>query len=92
MLRCGNVAVAPSGRDCTVSWTLTQPDNYSWIGKIQSRKGHAVARHTVSKDAVTRYATRSTKASAKIERRVVPASFERSDRVARFVAQRRPKG
>lgn len=48
-------------------------------------------RRVVSKAAVKRAAVRSTKASAKLERRVVPATFVREARVERFLADRRQR-
>jgi len=48
-------------------------------------------RRVVTKDVVKRFAVRSTKASAKLERRVVPASFVRSASVARFLAERQSR-
>lgn len=51
-----------------------------------------VDRHrVVAKDAVKRAAVRSTKASAKLENRVVPANFVRSSSVKRFLAARAPR-
>jgi hypothetical protein len=49
----------------------------------------SVGRGTVTKEAVRRFAVRSTKSSASLERRSVPAGFERSDRVERYLAKRR---
>lgn len=46
-------------------------------------------RAVVDKAAVKRSAVRSTKASAELERRVVPTTFVRSERVERFLAERR---
>jgi hypothetical protein len=48
-------------------------------------------RHVVTKDAVKRAAARSANASAKLENRVVPASFIRSPAVKRFLAARQPR-
>jgi hypothetical protein len=45
-------------------------------------------RFGVSKEAVKRFAVRSTKASARLERRVVPAGYVRSERVKQFLADR----
>ncbi len=51
-----------------------------------------VDRHrVVAKDAVKRAAVQSTKASAKLENRVVPAGFVRSSSVERFLAARQPR-
>jgi len=50
-----------------------------------------VKRRVVSKDAVKRFAARSTKASAHIERRAVPAGFVRSAQVKKFLAERQTR-
>jgi hypothetical protein len=51
-----------------------------------------VAKHRlVAKDAVKRFAVRSTKASAQLERRAVPVGYVRSEQVERFLAERRPQ-
>jgi hypothetical protein len=50
-----------------------------------------VARRVVNKEAVKRSAIRSTKASAQLERRTVPADYVRSERVERFLAERRKR-
>lgn len=50
-----------------------------------------VAVRTVNKDALQRAVARSTKASAQLERRTVPAGFVRSERVERFLAERRKR-
>jgi hypothetical protein len=42
----------------------------------------------MSRDAVKRFAARSTKASAQLERRVVPAGYVRSPQLERFLAER----
>lgn len=42
----------------------------------------------VTKEVVKRFAVRSTKASAQLERRAVPAGYVRSERVERFLAER----
>lgn len=46
-------------------------------------------RRTVTKDTVKQFAIRSTKESAKLERRTVPAGHVRSERVDQFLAERR---
>lgn len=46
----------------------------------------------VTKEAVKRSAVRSTRASARLENRVVPRGFVRSPRVERFLAERRRQG
>ena len=51
-----------------------------------------MTKRVVSDEAVKRAAARSTKASAGLERRSVPAGFKRSERVARFLAARSPRG
>lgn len=48
-------------------------------------------RHIVGKEVVRRFAVRSTEASARLERRSVPAGFVRSARVERFLAERRQR-
>jgi TnpA family transposase len=48
-------------------------------------------RHIVTKDTVKRAAARSTKASAQLENRVIPAGFVRSSTVQRFLAARKPR-
>lgn len=48
-------------------------------------------RRAVSKDAVSRFAARSTKASAALERRTVPDGFVRSAKVQKFLDERRPR-
>ncbi len=48
-------------------------------------------RHVVTKDTVKRAAARSTKASAQLENRVIPAGFVRSSTVKRFLAARKPR-
>ncbi len=45
-------------------------------------------RRVVNKEAVKRSVVRSTKASAQLERRTVPAGYVRSERVERFLADR----
>lgn len=50
-----------------------------------------VARRIVSKDVVKRMAVRSTKASAKLENRTVPAGYVRSASVTKFLAKRQPR-
>jgi hypothetical protein len=50
-----------------------------------------VKRHLVSKDAVKRFAVRSTRASAQLERRAVPVGYVRSAQVAQLLAERQPQ-
>jgi hypothetical protein len=50
-----------------------------------------VKRRVVAKDAVKRFAVRSTKASAQLERRALPAGYVRSAQVERILAERRPQ-
>lgn len=45
----------------------------------------------LSKETIKRFAVRSTKESAKLERRAVPAEHVRSERVERFLAERRQR-
>jgi hypothetical protein len=51
-----------------------------------------VERRPVSKESVKRFAARSTKASAQLERREVPAGFVRSPKVEQFLKQRQSRG
>ncbi len=53
------------------------------------KKEGSVQRRTVTKQTVKQFAIRSTKESAKLERRAVPAGHVRSERVERFLAERR---
>lgn len=48
-------------------------------------------RRIVSKGTIKRFAVQSTKESAKLERRGVPAEHVRSERVQRFLAERRQR-
>lgn len=50
-----------------------------------------VERRGVSKETVKQFAIRSTKESAKLERRTVPEGHVRSERVERFLAERRQR-
>jgi hypothetical protein len=45
----------------------------------------------MAKQAIRRFAVRSTKASALLERRAVPAGFVRSPKVEKFLAERKSK-
>ena len=54
--------------------------------------GEFMKRRVVDKEAVKRAVGRSTKASAELERRTVPAGFIRSERVERFLVNRRQRG
>jgi hypothetical protein len=47
-----------------------------------------VKRRVVPKEVVKRFAARSTKASAQLEGRAVPAGYVRSERIERFLAER----
>lgn len=49
-------------------------------------------RRIVNKKAIQHAVVRSTKASAEIERRTLPVGFVRSERVERFLAERRQRG
>jgi hypothetical protein len=48
-------------------------------------------KQSVSREAVKRFAKRSTKASAALERRAVPAGYVRSVQVEKLLAQRQSK-
>ena len=48
-------------------------------------------RRTVTKEAIKRFAEKSTAASARLERRVVPPDYRRPVEVERFLAQLRPR-
>jgi len=48
-----------------------------------------VERRVVDRAAVKRAVSRSTRASAQLEHRVVPSGFVRSQRAERFLAERR---
>jgi hypothetical protein len=50
-----------------------------------------VERRIVNKESVKRFAVQSTKASAQLERRSVPAGYIRSTKVERFLAERQPR-
>jgi hypothetical protein len=50
-----------------------------------------VPRRVVKKDVVKRIAVRSTKASAKLENRAVPAGYVRSASVKGYLAERQPR-
>jgi len=58
--------------------------------RIAGREVLVVPRHAVTKAVVKQIAVRSTKASAKLEDRTVPAGYVRSVAVKRFLAERRP--
>lgn len=45
-------------------------------------------RRVVNKESVKRFTAQSTKASAQLERRSVPADYIRSTKVERFLAER----
>ena len=60
---------------------LTKPE--------RTREVMIVERRVVDRAAVKRAVTHSTRASAKLERRVVPIGFVRSQRAQRFLAERR---
>jgi hypothetical protein len=45
-------------------------------------------RRAVTKEAIRRFAVRSTKASGRLERRTVPANYVRSAEIERFLAER----
>jgi hypothetical protein len=48
-----------------------------------------IKRRVVTKEAVKRFAARSTRASAQLERRTLPVGYVRSAKVERFLAERR---
>lgn len=50
-----------------------------------------VKRRIVDRAAIKRAISRSTRASAQLERRVVPNDFSRSQRAERFLAERRKR-
>lgn len=50
-----------------------------------------MTKQTISADARRRFVMRSTKASARLEQRVVPADHVRSAKVQKFVASLRAK-
>jgi len=50
-----------------------------------------VNRQMITRDSVKRAAVRSTKASAQLERRTVPSTFVRSERVERYLIARRQR-
>lgn len=54
-------------------------------------RGVTVKRRIVSKEAIRRFAVRSTRESAKLEGRAVPVGHVRSERVHRFLAERRQR-
>lgn len=49
------------------------------------------AKSRVTRDAVKRFAARSTKASAQLERRTVPVGYVRPAEVERFLTERRSR-
>ncbi|HEX7589397.1 MAG TPA: hypothetical protein VF362_00270 [Demequinaceae bacterium] len=51
-----------------------------------------VRRQTVSQEAIRRSVARSTKASARLESRVVPEGFVRSATASAYIAARKPRG
>jgi hypothetical protein len=53
--------------------------------------GEIVKGRVVTKESVVRSAVRSTKASARLERRAVPVGYVRSAKVERFLAERQPR-
>lgn len=50
-----------------------------------------VDRPAVTKESVKQFAIRSTKESAKLERRALPPGYVRSERVEQFLAERRQR-
>jgi hypothetical protein len=67
-------------------------------GRIGEREVRIVERHVdskkhvVSEELIKRFAARSTKASAQLERRTLPDGYRRSAKVERFLAERRSHG
>jgi hypothetical protein len=48
-----------------------------------------IKKRVVTREAVKRFAARSTRASAQLERRTLPDGYVRSSKVERFLAERR---
>lgn len=61
-------------------------------GHMEDQEVKVVERRAVSTESVKRFAVRSTKASAQLERRDVPAGFVRSPKVEHFLKQRQSRG
>jgi hypothetical protein len=61
------------------------------FGSSSAREVMTVRRQTVSQEAIKRSVARSTKASARLESRVVPQGYVRSATIAKFIASRKPR-
>jgi hypothetical protein len=61
--------------------------------KARSNSGEvtAVKKLLVTKEVITKAARESTRASARLENRVVPTNFERSPQVEKYLESRRKK-
>jgi hypothetical protein len=66
------------------------PSTSTFANRHAGRR-RVVAGRVVSKEAVERFAARSTKASAALEQRTVPDDFVRSAKVEKFLTERRPR-
>ena len=62
----------------------------NWINR-RGCDSRGIKKPAVTKEAVKRFAVRSTKASARLERRTLPVGYVRSAKVERFLAERRPQ-
>lgn len=90
---CGGAGPASDGwcwritptRECSGAGTIVR------ITRLQSGWEVSSVKQNVSSEAVKRFAKRSTKASAALERRAVPAGYVRSVRVEKLLAQRQSK-
>jgi hypothetical protein len=84
----GNINV---GNEYMAGWIVCALPAVTWAFEIASREVLVVPRHAVTKDVVKQIALRSTKASAKLEDRAVPAGYVRSAAVKRFLAERQQR-
>lgn len=62
-----------------------------WPQSDDQKEVRTVDGRTVTKEAVKQFAARSTKESARLERRAVPVGHLRSEHVKRFLAERRQR-
>jgi hypothetical protein len=69
----------------TYRWGRASPEPQEGVN-VKRRAGGE--RRTISKDAIRRLAQQSTKASAKLEGRALPAGYVRSSQAAKFLAER----
>ncbi|GAA2641641.1 hypothetical protein Adu01nite_39390 [Paractinoplanes durhamensis] len=76
---------APGGGDRGALYT----ERGANIGAMEIRR--VAKRRPVSRDAVKRFAVRSTEASARLERRSVPTEYVRPPEVERLLAERQPQ-